>query len=120
MLHRDCTRSKEPAFAIGFNRSRVIMDLSPAIAPFVAKPQQPISQSAQAAMSPAMAAAQQTVSVFRTQTIQAPQAAGKAEGARDTRSGTDTGHSVDTGANVAHARANYGHQPRGSLLDVSV
>lgn len=96
------------------------MDLTPAVAPFVAKPQQPISHSAQAALSPAMAAAQQTVSVTRTQTIQAPQATGKTEGTRDTRSGTDTGHSVDTGAGVAHARASGGHHPRGSLLDVSV
>ncbi len=97
------------------------MDLTPAVAPFVAKPQQPISQSAQAALSPAMAAAQATVSVTRTQTIQAPQATGKTEGSRETRSGTDTGHSVDTGANVAQARGNHGgHPPRGSLLDVSV
>ena len=96
------------------------MDLTPAIAPFVAKPQQPISQSAQAALSPAMVAAQQTVSVTRTQTVQAPQATGRTEAPRDTRSGTDTGHSVETGASVAHARGNSGHQPRGSLLDVSV
>jgi len=95
------------------------MDLTPAVAPFVAKPQQPMTPSAQAALSPAMAAAQQTVHVTRTQTIQAPQAAGKMEQSRDTRTGTETGQSVDPGAGAVNARANH-HQPRGSLLDVHV
>ncbi|PWC52334.1 MULTISPECIES: hypothetical protein [unclassified Azospirillum] len=97
------------------------MDLTPAVAPFVAKPQQPITPAAQAALSPAMAAAQQTVHVVRTQTIQAPQATGKTEGSRDTRTGTETGQSVDPGAGAVTARANGAHhQPRGSLLDVHV
>ncbi len=96
------------------------MDLTPAVAPFVAKPQQPISPSVQAALSPALAAAQHTVPVTRTQTIQAPQATGKMEASRDTRSGTETGQSVDHEAGAVHARANGASRPRGSLLDISV
>ena len=96
------------------------MDLTPAVAPFVAKPQQPITQSVQAALTPGMAAAQQTMSVARTQTLQAPVATGKTDTPRDTRSSTDTGQSVDPGAGAVNARANGGHMPRGSLLDVHV
>ncbi|HYG86205.1 MAG TPA: hypothetical protein VD978_08095 [Azospirillum sp.] len=96
------------------------MDLTSAIAPFVAKPQQPITPSVQAALSPAVMAAQQTTTVVRTQTAQAPQAAGKSEGTRDTKTGTDTSQALDTGARVTQARTNGAHQPRGSLLDVRV
>ncbi|MCW2237016.1 hypothetical protein [Azospirillum canadense] len=99
------------------------MQLNPVIAPPVAKPQPPITPAAQMAMSPAVQAAQQTTATVRTQTLQAPQAVGKAENPRDTRNATQTGQALDTQAAAANARTNgqgYGARTRGSLLDVSV
>lgn len=98
------------------------MDLTSVIAPYVAKPQAPVTPTVQQmALSPAMTAAQQTTTVTRTQTIQAPQATGKAEAPREARSATHTAQSVDSGTGAVQAHTNGGRPPpRGSLLDVSV
>lgn len=99
------------------------MQLNPLIAPPLAKLQPPITPTVQMALSPAVQAAQQTTVPVRTQTIQAPQAVGKTENARDIRSATQTGQALDTQAAASNARANgqgYGAKSRGSLLDVSV
>jgi len=101
------------------------MQLNPLIPPQAMKLVQPqVPPATQVALSPAVMAAQQTTTVQRTQTIQAPQAAGKADGTRDAKSGTDTGQALDTNARAVQARTNGrplpGSKPRGSLLDVSV
>lgn len=99
------------------------MQLNPAILPQVAKPQPPITPAMQMAMSPAVQAAQQTTTTVRTQTIQAPQAVGKTEQPRETKSATHSGQAVDTQAAAVQARTNargYGNGSRGSLLDVTV
>lgn len=82
-----------------------------------------MTSAAQVAVTPAVAAAQQTVHQVRTQTAQAPQATGKSDQSRDTKSGTDTGQSRDTMANAIQTRTNaagYRAQGRGTRLDVSV
>lgn len=82
-----------------------------------------MNTAAQVAVTPAVVAAQQTVPQVRTQTAAAPQASGKADQSRDTRTGTETGQSRDTMANAIQARTNgtgYRAQGRGSLLDVLV
>ncbi len=82
-----------------------------------------MTSAAQVAVTPAVAAAQQTVPQVRTQTAQAPQATGKSDQPRDTKSGTDTGQSRDTMANAIQTRTNaggYRAQGRGTRLDVSV
>lgn len=87
------------------------------------KPQPPITPAAQLALSPAVQAAQQTAPVVRTQTAAAPQAAGKSEQARDTRSGTQSGSSQDSNAAALAAQVNgqgYRTGQRGSLLNLSV
>ncbi|WP_448205019.1 hypothetical protein [Azospirillum sp. sgz302134] len=89
----------------------------------MAKPQPPITPAVQMALSPTVQAAQQTTTTVRTQTIQAPQAAGKADNPRDVRSATQTGQALDTQAAALNARTNgqgYGARSRGSLLDVTV
>lgn len=100
------------------------MQLNPYITPQALKNQPQVPPATQVALSPAVMAAQHTTHVQRTQTVHAPQATGKADGARDTRSGTDTGQALDTQARAIQARTNgaqpHGHLPRGSLLDVSV
>lgn len=100
------------------------MQLNPAaIAPQVLKPQPPITPAVQATFSPAVAAAQQTTVQTRTQTINAPQAAGKADNPRDTQSKMGTERGPDTLAESVNARTNgagYGRQQRGMRLDVSV
>ncbi len=88
-----------------------------------AKPLVPTSSAVQLALSPAVQAAQHTTQTVRTQTVSAPQAAGKSEQPRDTRSGTQGGQSLDHNAAALAADVNghgYRSAPRGSLLDVSV
>lgn len=99
------------------------MQINPVISPIVAKPQPPMNTAAQMAVTPAVVAAQQTVQQVRTQTAQAPQATGKSDQSRDTKSGTDTGQSRDTMSNAIQARTNgagYGTRQRGARLDVTV
>lgn len=99
------------------------MQFNLVISPIQAKPQPPMTSAAQVAVTPAVAAAQQTVPQVRTQTAQAPQATGKSDQSRDTKSGTDTGQSRDTMANAIQTRTNatgYRAQGRGTRLDVSV
>jgi len=100
------------------------MQLNPAIpSPPTPKPPSAITPAVQVALSPAVQAAQQTTSTVRTQTVSAPQAAGKAEQPRDTRSSTQNGPSLDTNAGALAAQVNaqgYRTALRGSLLDVSV
>ncbi|MBP2231584.1 hypothetical protein [Azospirillum agricola] len=88
------------------------------------KPPSAITPTVQMALSPAVQAAQQTTPTVRTQTVSAPQATGKAEQTRDTRSSTQGGQSLDTNAGALAAQVNGrgygGAMPRGSLLDVSV
>src|SRR4051812_26873465 len=55
-----------------------------------------------------------------TLTAQAASATGRAEATRDTRSGTETAQSVDTGAGASRAQATGGNRRRGSLLDLSI
>jgi hypothetical protein len=99
------------------------MQLNPALLQPLQKPQTPLTPTAQMALSPVVQAAQQTTSTIRTQTIQAPQAAGKTDQPRDVRSGVESGQAVDTRAGAVSARTNgrgYANGTRGSLLDVSV
>ncbi len=87
------------------------------------KPLSAITPTVQLALSPAVQAAQQTTPSVRTQTVAAPQAVGKAEQGRDSRSATQNGASLDTNAGALAARVNaqgYGTAPRGSLLNLSV
>lgn len=87
------------------------------------KPPSAITPTVQMALSPAVQAAQQIAPPVRTQTVSAPQATGKAEQPRDTRSATQNGTSLDTNAAALAAQVNgqgYGGTKRGSLLDVSV
>lgn len=91
-------------------------------APVVPKPQPLVTPTVQAAIAP-VAAAQQTAPQTRTQTLQAPQAAGRSENGREAQTGTGTGRSLDTQAGAVNARTNgtgYGLPRRGMRLDVSV
>ncbi|WP_372399464.1 hypothetical protein ABMY26_28030 [Azospirillum sp. HJ39] len=98
------------------------MQLNPAIPSYqTTKPTPLLTPAAQIAMSPAVQAAQQTAPAVRTQTVSAPQAAGKADQTRETRSATQGNQAVDTNAAALSAQVNgQGYRPRGSLLDVSV
>ncbi|CAO3450744.1 hypothetical protein [Azospirillum sp.] len=97
------------------------MQLNPAIPSFQTLKPNPQTPAVQIAMSPAVQAAQQTAPPVRTQTIAAPQAAGKADQTRETRTATQGNQSVDTVANALTAQVNgQGYRKRGSLLDVSV
>lgn len=92
-------------------------------APVVPKPQPLATPTVQAAMAPAVAAAQQTAPQTRTQTLQAPQAPGRAENGRAAQSGTATPQQIDTLAGAVNARTNgvgYGQPRRGMRLDITV
>jgi hypothetical protein len=83
------------------------------------------SQAAQNAQSqPALAsavAAQRTAPAQQTQIAQAPQATGRAEASRESRTTTDVGSASDTTANALDAdTAHLAVQPRGSKVDVYV
>lgn len=86
--------------------------------------QQPLATpTAQAAVVTAALISQPAAAPTRTQTVQAPQAAGKADATRAGQSGTEAGHTKDTLAAATFARTNgagYGGGHRGSRLDVSV
>lgn len=92
-------------------------------APVVPKPQPLVSPTVQAAIAPAVVAAQQTAPQTRTQTLQAPQAPGRADSGRTAQSGTGTAQQLDTVAGAVNARTNgvgYGQPRRGMRLDVTV
>lgn len=86
-------------------------------------PPQPLATpTAQAALATAALMSQPTAAPTRTQTAQAPQAAGKADQPRQNQTATDVGHAKDTLAGATTARANgtgYGGF-RGTRLDLSV
>jgi opacity protein-like surface antigen len=87
------------------------------------KPQPVVTPTAQAAVLTASLASQTAAAPTRTQTVNAPQAAGKTDSSKAGQSGTDTGQSKDTLAGATFARTNgtgYGLRHRGSQLDVSV
>lgn len=98
------------------------MQINPAIPSYqTQKPTPQLTPAMQMAMSPAVQAAQQTAPAVRTQTVVAPQATGKADQTRETRTATQGNQSVDTIANALTAQVNgQGYRKRGSLLDVSV
>ncbi|WP_042444161.1 hypothetical protein [Azospirillum sp. B510] len=98
------------------------MQINPAIPSYqTPKPTPQLTPAAQIAMSPAVQAAQQSAPTVRTQTVNAPQAAGKSDQTRDARPGTEGGKSADTTAGALAARVNaQGYRQRGSMLDVSV
>jgi hypothetical protein len=98
------------------------MQFNPAIPSYqTLKPTPQLTPAAQVAMSPAVQAAQQTAPAVRTQTVAAPQAAGKSDQTRDARTSTQGNQSVDTTAGALGARVNaQGYQQRGSLLNLSV
>jgi hypothetical protein len=77
--------------------------------------------SAQPALASVIAAQRTAPVVQQTQTLQAPQAAGRAESSRESRSSSETGASTDTGANALEADvALLANRPRGSQVDVYV
>lgn len=93
------------------------------LAPVAPKPQPLVTPTVQAAINPAVVAAQQTAPQTRTQTLQAPQASGRAENGRAAQSGTNTPQQLDTLAGTVNARTNgagYGQPRRGMRLDVTV
>jgi len=98
------------------------MQVNPAIPSYqTLKPTPQLTPAAQVAMSPAVQAAQQTAPAVRTQTVAAPQAAGKSDQTRDARTATQGNQAVDTNAGTLTARVNgQGYQQRGSLLNLSV
>lgn len=64
-------------------------------------------------------AAQRTAPAQQTQTQQAPQATGRVEAARETRSSTDTAAANDTTANALEADVSrLAVQPRGTRVDL--
>jgi hypothetical protein len=66
-------------------------------------------------------AAQRTAPAQQTQTLQAPQAAGRTENSREARANTDTAAANDTTANALEAETGrQAVQPRGSKVDVFV
>lgn len=85
----------------------------------VQRPTPVTTQPVTAAVMP-VAASQQAMALTRTQTASAPAAVGRSDNSRDTRTGTQTGESVDTRAGAQTARANGAPTRRGSTLDVSV
>ncbi len=98
------------------------MQFNPAIPSYqTLKPTPQMTPAAQIAMSPAVQAAQQVAPPVRTQTVAAPQAAGKSDQTREARTATQGNQAVDTNAGALAARVNaQGYRQRGSLLDVSV
>ena len=87
------------------------------------KPQPVVTPAAHAAVLTASLASQTAAAPTRTQTVNAPQAAGKSDSSKAGQSGTDTGQSKDTLAATTSARVNgtgYGFRQRGTQLDVSV
>lgn len=92
-------------------------------APQVLKPQPTATPTVQAALTTAVAAAQQIAQPTRTQTLQAAQAPGKAENPRNPQTSAGQEQKLDTLANNLDARTNragYGQPRRGAMLDVSV
>lgn len=100
------------------------MQLNPLpFTPQAFKPTPPPTPAAQAAFVTAALISQPTAAPTRTQTVQAPQAAGKADGARTSQNSTETTQSKDTLAGAVNARTNgvgYGARHRGTQLDVTV
>ncbi|MFP5512882.1 MAG: hypothetical protein ACLGJC_07355 [Alphaproteobacteria bacterium] len=97
------------------------MQLNPAIPSYQTLKPNPQTPAVQIAMSPAVQAAQQTAQPVRTQTVTAPQAAGKADQTRETRTAIQGNQSVDTVANALAAQVNgQGYHKRGTLLNLSV
>lgn len=120
-------RQKMPTAGLQRQRlRRIIFNMQLNTNPYTlqaAKQTAPITPAVQLALSPAIQAAQHTTQTVRTQTVAAPQAVGKAEQPRDTKSSTQSGQSFDTNAAALAADVNgqgYRSAPRGSLLDVSV
>lgn len=101
------------------------MQLNPIITAPTAQTQKPISlvtPAVQAMVAPAVATQLQSAPLTRTQTTTAATAAGRSDRSNASRSGSDTGRSVDTAAGALDARATgpIAGRRRGSSLDVSV
>ncbi|UEM02200.1 hypothetical protein JL101_019645 [Skermanella rosea] len=94
------------------------VNIPPVQPPIVSKPYN--AASAAYTVNPAMAAAMQTATVTRTQTVQAPAPVYKAEAPRRAMSSTETGQSVDTTAQAISSRTSGGGaaKGRGSLVDI--
>ena len=86
----------------------------------IASSQQATAPTAQQQVVLASAlAAQRTAPAQQTQTLQAPQATGRVDAAREARSGTDTAAASDTTANALEANTSrMAVKPRGSRVDL--
>ncbi len=91
--------------------------------PAAPQPANPVTSTpaVQVSLQPAMVAST-TAKPAATQTIQAPQAAGRADPTKRTAGAPDTGHAKNAEAHTINSLANgpsYSGQSRGLLLDIT-
>ena len=92
---------------------------SPALQAQIANAQSTAPTPQQQIVLASAIAAQRTAPAQQTQTQQAPQAPGRTEASRETRSGMDTAATNDTLANSLEAKtARLAVQPRGARVDL--